>query len=55
LRRELDLELWGSPQQPGLMSRVRQMDKEETNTAGELLAGTWNDTIETGGVDPTRL
>ena len=55
LRRELDLELWGTPQQPGLMSRVRQMDKEETNTAGQNLSQTWNDAMETGTRDPLYL
>ena len=55
LRRELDIELWGTPRQPGLMSRVRQMDKEETNTAGQNLAQTWNDAMEAGIRDPLYL
>lgn len=48
-------ELNGTPQQPGLMSKVRQMDKEETNTAGENLSQTWNDAMESGGRDPLYL
>ena len=55
LRRELDNELWGTPQQPGLMSRVRQADKEETNTTGQNLAQTWNDAMEAGIRDPLYL
>ena len=55
VRAGLYVELHGTPQQPGLMSRVRQMDKEETNTAGQNLAQTWNDAMESGGGDPTQL
>ena len=55
MRMDLHNELWGTPQQPGLMSRVRQMDKEETNTAGQNLAQTWNDAMESGGRDPLYL
>jgi hypothetical protein len=46
LRRELEDELRGTPRQPGLMAMVRMMDKNETETAGELLANTWNDAFE---------
>ena len=43
LRRELHEELYGTPQQRGLMARVRVIDKEETNTTSRK--PTWNDTF----------
>jgi len=43
LRRELHEELYGTPQQPGLMATVRVIDKEETNTTSRK--PTWNDTF----------
>ena len=53
VRAGLYQELHGTPQLPGLMSRVRQMDKEETETFGE--SGTWNDAMDSGGRDPVNL
>jgi hypothetical protein len=49
LRRELMVELWGTPRQPGLMARVRALDKEETNTVGRNNLTSWND-ARTAGV-----
>jgi hypothetical protein len=49
LRRELMVELWGTPGQPGLMARVRALDKQETNTVGRNSLTSWND-ARTAGV-----
>jgi hypothetical protein len=43
------VELWGTPGQPGLMARVRALDKEETNTVGRNNLTSWND-ARTAGV-----
>lgn len=56
LRRELSLELWGTPQQPGLMAQVRAMDKQETNVKTRYEMSTWNDAFSSGiGGDPARM
>jgi len=34
-------DLYGSPRKPGLMSRVRAMDRQEQNTVGEHESKTW--------------
>lgn len=54
MRRELYDELWGTPRQPGLMNRVRALDKQETNTTGRQDRGTWNDAMRLGGGDPLK-
>lgn len=56
LRRELSLELNGTPQQPGLMAAVRAMDKQETNTLTRHESSTWNNAFSSGiGGDPARM
>lgn len=40
---ELKGELYGSPRKPGLMSRVRAMDKQESKRIGRADRHTWND------------
>lgn len=47
-------ELWGVPGIRGLMSRVRTMDKRETNTTGRTDRGTWNDARITGSGNPAK-
>lgn len=48
LRQELKEDLYGTPRQKGLMSAVRQLDKEETNTIGRENQTSWNDARITG-------
>ena len=55
LRRELHEELWGTPQQKGLMSRVRALDKQETNSQGRNGVTTLNDVFASGGSEPMYL
>jgi hypothetical protein len=56
LRQELNIELYGTPRQPGLMDKVRAMDKQETNTATRYESSTWNDAFTAGsGGDPARM
>ena len=56
LRRELQDELWGTPQQPGLMASVRAMDKQETGVVSRSEQSTWNDAMEANiGGDPARM
>jgi hypothetical protein len=43
LRREIQDELYGTPRQSGVMSRVRAMDRQETETIGRNAQRTWND------------
>jgi len=47
-------ELWGSPRQRGLMSKVRAMDKQEQNTAGIYDYNTWLAAFKTSR-EPTHL
>lgn len=47
-------ELWGSPRQRGLMSKVRVMDKQEQNTKGLYDHNTWLAAFRTSR-DPTKL
>lgn len=54
LRREIKDELWGTPQQPGLMARVRVLDKQETNTIGRNDQETWNDARVVGAGNPLK-
>ena len=54
LRREIYDELWGTPRQPGLMARVRVIDKQETNTIGVGDRMTWNNARFIGAGDPTK-
>jgi len=49
-------ELFGTPGKPGLMSKVRALDKQEQNTVGRGEADTWNDALYGFGLrDPTKL
>ena len=53
MRNELNLELNG---RGGLMSKVRLIDKQETNTQGRVDTYTWNDAMTANASgDPTRL
>jgi len=53
MRNELNLELNG---RGGLMSKVRLIDKEETNTQGRVDTYTWNDAMTANASgDPTRM
>lgn len=47
-------ELWGLPGVPGLMSRVRLMDKQETRTVGQNETSTWNDSRLAGAGNPLK-
>lgn len=47
-------ELWGTPRQRGLMSKVRTMDKQEQNTAGIYSYNTWLAAFKTSR-EPTHL
>lgn len=42
LAAEIRHELYGSPRQPGLMSKVRALDRQETNTIGREDRPLWN-------------
>jgi hypothetical protein len=42
LAREIRDELYGSPRKPGLMSRVKALDRQETNTIGRSDRPLWN-------------
>lgn len=54
MRQTLVIELFGTPAQPGLMSRVRAMDKSETRTLGRADASVWNDSLRISSGDPAR-
>lgn len=54
LRTEIHNELYGEPGKPGVMAKVRQIDKQETNTLGRADRPTWNDARLIGGGDPMR-
>jgi hypothetical protein len=54
LRRGLLQDLWGGGGVPGLMSRVRALDKQETNTTGRADRFTWNDARMVGSGDPSK-
>ena len=47
-------ELYGARGKPGLMSKVRAMDRQEQNTAGVYDYNTWNAAFRTSR-DPTKL
>jgi len=47
-------ELYGARGRPGLMSKVRAMDRQEQNTAGVFDYNTWNAAYRTSR-DPTKL
>jgi hypothetical protein len=53
LRREIYEELWGTPRQPGLMSKVRALDKSEQRLLGRANTNRWIDNIS-AGCDPAR-
>lgn len=55
IRMGLYNELYGTPQQPGLMAQVRQVDKEETESKGRDSVSTWNNVFASGGSDPMYL
>ncbi len=54
IRRGLKLDLWGGAGIPGLMSKVRALDKQETNTTGRADRMTWNDARFVGSGDPSK-
>lgn len=47
-------ELWGVSGIPGVMSRVRTMDKQETRTLGQNDQPTWNDARVVGSGNPLK-
>lgn len=47
-------ELWGVPGIKGVMSRVRTMDKQETNTLGQNDQPNWNDARVVGSGNPLK-
>jgi hypothetical protein len=50
----LTTELYGTPRQAGIMSRVRAMDKSETRTIGRADRATWNDALMVGSGNPAK-
>lgn len=54
LKQELENELYGTRGRPGLMSRVRAVDKRETNSVGRADRATWNDSRMVGAGNPAK-
>lgn len=54
MRASLYVELYGTPRQPGVMSRVRLMDKSETKTIGSNDMPTWNEARMAGVGNPLK-
>jgi hypothetical protein len=54
MRASLWTELYGTPRQAGIMSRVRAMDKSETRTIGRADRATWNDALMVGSGNPAK-
>jgi len=54
MRQSLYIELYGTPRQPGVMARVRLMDKSETKSIGANDMPTWNDSRMMGVGNPLK-